>query len=364
MRRRRYVAMVGSASLAGCLGRLGETDEAETDEKPPDEETTTERATVETDSGSFQRLWAADLEDGDGGFTANYQATADAETAYLGTPSHLIALSLADGTEQWTLSLDTPVNGVLIDDDGLFTLHERTVQRVDPVTGESRWTSTGAKRPGAGDFYAATDDHVVASGEGGVRVFEKESGQQTATLTSVLEPVRAWNGQFVVVDASGLTAYDPDGTAQWTIDDVSVNWLSPVVGSTVVGGGSGTFVGVDLEQGEQAWTTGADGSFRRPRTAGTDDTVFISPRSAGGFSALDPETGDVRWQNDDIYSASFSPVVLESGLVFPETFGIQAIDLETGRQLAATDQRIDIQGVTGSGRTVVGYGDRAFAYRL
>jgi len=257
MRRRTYVAMVGSASLAGCLGRLGETER-------------------QTDSVDFQKLWETGLEDDDGPIWA-FRATADGETAYLGTKSELTALSLEDGTEQWALPLDTFLGGVTIDDDGLFILYSNTMQRIDPDTGESRWTTTADKSTGY-SLVVTTDEHVAVSGAGAVFVFEKESGQQTAQPTEANgNSVRAWDGQFVVAEDSAVTAYDPDGTAQWTVDDVSLNWLTPVVGSTVVGGGNGTFVGIDLEGGTQAWTTEVSGRLPHAKTAATDDTVFVYP---------------------------------------------------------------------------------------
>ena len=64
MRRRTYVAMMGAAALAGCSAGPGETDE----------DGTTEQSTEETDSGSFQQLWEADLPD-ETVMGSDYQAT-------------------------------------------------------------------------------------------------------------------------------------------------------------------------------------------------------------------------------------------------------------------------------------------------
>lgn len=136
--------MVESASLAGCLGRLADTEE---------------RTTTPTDSGSFQKPWEADLPD-ETVMGSDYQATSDTETAYLGTTSELTALSLADGTEQWTLSLNTALAAVTLDADGLYTLQGSTVQRIDPATGESRWAAS------AGDDSiqrAGTNQGIVAT---------------------------------------------------------------------------------------------------------------------------------------------------------------------------------------------------------
>ncbi|MBX0303874.1 PQQ-binding-like beta-propeller repeat protein [Haloarcula salinisoli] len=350
MRRRTYVALVGSASLAGCVGRLGETER-------------------QTDSVDFQKLWETGLEDDDGPIWA-FRATGDGETAYLGTKSELTALSLEDGTEQWALPLDTYLGGVTIDDDGLFILYSNTMQRIDPDTGESRWTTTADKSTGY-SLVATTDEHVAVSGAGAVFVFEKESGQQTAQPTEADgNSVRAWDGQFVVAEDSAVTAYDPDGTAQWTVDDVSLNWLTPVVGSTVVGGGNGTFVGIDLEGGTQAWTTEVSGRLPHAKTATTDDTVFVYPWGGGAtrptdtFYALSADTGAVRWKEGDTDSYAFPPVVLESGIVFDGADRPQAYEHETGRQIDSIDTGGGWRGATGSGRTVVMYGTRAVAYRL
>jgi len=263
---------------------------------------------------------------------------------------------------------------VTIDDDGLYTLQDRTVQRVDPNTGTSRWAATagGGKRAGANDgLVATTDEHVAAGGAGGVIVFGKESGQQTAQLTEEYgDPVRAWNGQFVVAGDSAVTAYDPDGTAQWTVEGVSLNWLTPVVGSTVVGGGSGTFVGIDLDSGTQAWTTEPSGEFRYAKTAATDETVFVYPdwATVDTFYALNADTGAVRWEEGGIDSTAFPPVVLKSGIVLPDGIGVQANDPKTGEQLASTandDFWLGFyKGVAASGRTIINYSERAYAYRL
>jgi len=355
MRRRTYVSLVGTAALGGCSSV-----------------DTSRRTGTPTDSGgtaSFQKQWEADLEDDDSLKLSDFQATADAETAYLGTESELTALSLADGTEQWTLSLDAPLDGITIDDDGLYTLQDRTVQAVDPATGESRWASTGGGVEGLGvneGSVATTDEHAAARGTNGVIIFGKESGQQTARLSA--EPrdsVRAGNGQFVVADYSAVTAYDPDGTAQWSLDDVPVAWLTPVAGSTVVGGGSGTFVGIDLESGTQAWTTEASAKFTIPKTAGTGDTVFVYPTSGDSetFYALNADTGAVRWEKGDIRVTGFPPVVLESAVVVDFDEGVQARDPKTGEQIASSDEFGNYEA-TGSGRTIVVYSSSADAYRL
>jgi len=375
MRRRTYVAMVGTGALAGCVGQRGETTEEGTDGQEPTEQST-EQPTEETDSVGFQKLWENDLEDANPSSSDDVQLAADEETAYLGTKSELTALSLADGTEQWTLSLDTELAGVTIDDDGLYTLQDRTVQRIDPATGESRWAeSAGAgtvQREGTNQgTVATTEEHVAAAGAGGVIVFEKASGELTAVLTERWgDPVRAWNGQFVVADDSTVTAYDPDGTAQWTIDDVPLTWSAPVAGSTFVGGDGKTFVGIDLDSGTQAWTTEVSNEFVRPLTAGTDDTVFLYPVfSAYTFYALDADTGAVRWKNDDSTSLDFPPVVLESAVLIPEVWddldeGVQACKPKTGEQIASSDEFDSFRGATGSGRTIVNYDERAVAYRL
>jgi len=382
MRRRTYVATVGTVALAGCGGQRGETDAEEMDETEADETDETEAdETDETDSAGFQKLWEAELQDE--GDSADYHATSDATAAYLGTVSHLTALSLDDGTEQWTRSLDESLNGVAADDDGLYTLQNRTVKRVDTGTGQSRWETTaeGYTSGTQESFIATTDDHVAAGGADGAIVFEKESGQQTAQLNdNGFAPVRAWNGQFVTIGESGVTAYDPDGTAQWTVEDGSVSWLTPVAGSTVVGGGGKgtfgrdngdrTFVGIDLDSGTQAWTIEANSEFIYAKTAATDDTVFVYPgwHTADTFYALNADTGAVRWEMDDT-TISFPPVVLESAVVIPEVLsatdqGLQAREPKTGDQIAASDEVESLYGATGSGRTFVNYGERAIAYRL
>jgi len=77
---------------------------------------------------------------------------------------------------------------VTLDDDGLFTLQGSTVQRIDPATGESRWAASAGddsvQRAGTNQgTVATTDEHVAAAGAAGVMVFEKASGELTATLT-------------------------------------------------------------------------------------------------------------------------------------------------------------------------------------
>ena len=359
MRRRTYVAMVGAGVLGGCSSfDSGEgTDAVETD-------TPTENA----DTAAFQHQWEADLEDVETLELSDFHATCDAETAYLGTHSELTALSLADGTEQWTLSLDTALDGVTIDDDGLYTLQDRTVQAIDPATGEPRWAESagGGQRAGTNDgTVATTDDHVAASGAGGVIVFEKETGRQTAHLTENWgDPVRAWNGGFVVAD-NAVTAYDPDGTARWTVDNDSLTWSAPVTGSTLVFGGDETIVGIDLDSGDRSWATDADTELTEPMTAATDDTVFVYPQwRADTVYALDAETGEARWTLEDADSTPFPPVVLDSAVVVPDGLGAQAREPTTGEQLASTDAFGHQYGATGTGRTVVVYDTQAVAYRL
>jgi len=170
----------------------------------------------------------------------------------------------------------------------------------------------------------------------------------------------------VVADESTVTAYDPDGTARWTVDDVPLTWATPVTGSTFVGVGSERFVGIDLDSGTRAWTTEASGEFERPRTAGTDDTVFSD---ADTFYALNAGTGAVRWEEGDTASSPFPPVVLESAVVITEVFddfdeGVQARDRKTGEQMASSDELSPLASATGAGRTVVTYDTRAVAYRL
>jgi len=152
---------------------------------------------------------------------------------------------------------------------------------------------------------------------------------------------------------------------------VWLSWLSPVAGSTVVGSArigsqSGTFVGIDLENSSQRWTTDVSTDIPYPMTAASDDTVFVYSGDdyADTFYALDVETGDTRWTVGGADFAPFPPVVLESAVVIDLDGEVQARDPKTGEQIVSTDELEGYIEATGSGRTIFLYSLNRAAYQL
>ena len=369
MRRRTYVAMVGSTALGGCAS----TDSRGTDEGGPTTDspaTTSGQTATATEPRGFEQQWTVDLPVNGSVNGRHYHAAVDGAALYVTTESELLALSLADGTERWRNSLGTPRLGVTAGDGGLFTLTQAgELRALDPATGDLRWGQGGDSDQTFLDGTLATvDGHVVATTDAGLVTVEVDSGGRVATLSPVRRSFRVADGLVVAFDPfqQAAEAYAPDGTARWTVEDVSPAWTAPATESALVGGDDRTVVGLDLEAGQVAWTTEVETDFFSPSTAATGDTAFVYDEpGAERCSAFDVATGDVRWQQAIDEVVAVPPAALDTAVVINNDGEIQARDPETGDLVdSVPGSGVPSAGTIGVGRTFVGYGREVVAYTV
>lgn len=369
MRRRTYVALVGSTALGGCAS----TDSRGTDEVEPTTDgpaTTTGQVAATTEAPGFEHQWTVDLPVNGSVNGRHYHAAVDGAALYVTTESELLALSLADGTERWRNSLGTPRLGVTASDDGLFTL-TRTgeLRSLNPETGDRRWGQGGDSDQTFLDGTLATvDGHVVATTAAGVVTVEVGSGERVATLSPVRRSFRVADGLVVAFDPfqRAADAYAPDGTDRWTVEDVSLAWTAPATGSALVGGDDRTVVGLDLEEGQVAWTTEVESDFFSPSTAATGDTAFVYDETgAERCSAFDVATGDIRWQQAIDQVVAVPPAALDTAVVINNDGEAQARDPRSGDLVDSVPASgLPSVGTVGVGRTFVGYGREVVAYTV
>ncbi|RXK46471.1 outer membrane protein assembly factor BamB family protein [Halorientalis pallida] len=362
MRRRTYVATVGTALFGGCLGSGGR------EGRKSDAGTGTPTGTAGSGGDrpvGFERQWKADLGiDRIGG--VDIPLAMQDETVYTTYERGLAALGLADGTKRWSGPTPERLDGLTADADGLYAM-DTTGQliRIDAGDGSVRW-----ERDGGGQETLAysqlftTSDHVGAKTPDGIVVHEKAGGRRTATLAESGHLLGAYDGQFVVDDGFDLAASGPDGTTSWRIDSVGLSSTATTTESTLLGPGYDGVVAVDLAAGEKRWETPVDADLLNADAVSTNETALVNAGFEGEpMYAFDVTSGDVLWQHSNEGLESFPSVALDSAFVVEDGGEAQARDHRTGEVRDSFSTR-GFAGTVGRGRTFVGTDFDVEAYRV
>ncbi|SDM72970.1 Outer membrane protein assembly factor BamB, contains PQQ-like beta-propeller repeat [Halogranum gelatinilyticum] len=318
MRRRSALHLAGgslSVALAGCVAIPSLT----TDSSPP---TPTER-------------WRFALDDP----LAGRPAVAP-QNLLVPAADELLALSQETGQQYWQTSATEPSVDVADEMFFLWTPDADPELRVfDLDSYAPAWEATDLRTmPTAVDgtaYLSVGDTSDAGSGEytdtGGLRAVDIRSGEtRWSVATPGPEPLAdadadtayVWFAEDSAEQSRGVSAVSvADGSERWHTA-IETSWGPTmragdtlVVGSDSVADGSARVAGLDATDGSERWTFDPDGSATSafPRLA-SDDHVVVwswSEEREGTTTALDPQTGERRWNRD----GDSTPQVLADGLV-------------------------------------------------
>jgi outer membrane protein assembly factor BamB len=280
----------------------------------------------------------------------------------------LHAIGLADGAEQWRVSLPSPAMTEPVYADGeagprVYVATRRSSEAaelyaLDPSRGTRVWGFDAPERRrvyplGATDgtvFVGTRDDDVSRSGEAvhalaaadGHERWRVESGDALPTGHAVRRET------LLVRTPARLRALDvATGAERWRIDSPTVMY-GPAVdsrGERLFVGYDGTVRAVDLADGRERWRREVDFSISgvtRPRMAAST-TVFVADR-AGRLLALSPLDGSTRWTLS-VGGDDFRPhVARTSERLFVDGPGVYALDPVSGeRAWSFTPSAIDVR---------------------
>lgn len=289
----------------------------------------------------------------------------DAETvvvadgaAFVGGQSAVAALSLPDGTLQWTA--ETEGESLCYRDGVLYCAGGNTVAAVDR-DGERVWEVAEASRR---FDLLVSDGQVLVGSADGVTARDAADGDDEWRLSmgSARSYLAVSEGTLYVTRTSGAFAYGPrdgwsavrdDAPTEVARAEVGDRGVHPAVtdGSVVVGGLSIGSISDD-DPGERLSVRAFDPATLSDRWAADELLAqrLWSPAVADGtglvlgrdrtrseqhlLAGLAPETGSIRWRTFDDGTAFIAGPVLagDLGLVGRRDGTVLAVDPETGRQ--------------------------------
>jgi outer membrane protein assembly factor BamB len=286
-----------------------------------------------------------------------------------GADGHALhALDLADGTEQWRVSLPTPAVTAPVYGEGpagprVYVATRRSgdaaeLYAIDPSRGTRVWGFDAPERrrvyplgaTGETVFVGTRDDDVERSGEAihalaaadGHERWRVESGDALPTGHAVRRDT------LLVRTPARLRALDVEtGAERWRVDSPTVMY-GPALdsrGERLFVGYDGTVRALGLVDGNERWRRDIEFSVSRvvtPRGAAST-TVFVADR-AGRLLALSPLDGSTRWTLS-VGGDDFRPhVVRTSERLFVGGPGVYALDPVSGeRAWAFTPPSIDVR---------------------
>lgn len=212
---------------------------------------------------------------------------------------YVYALDAADGTERWrTETGDVSRTGNARRRDTLLVDTPRRVRALAVASGDERWTVEAESQA-----YDNRAERIFVQNGGVVRGLALADGSERwrrefeFDVSRITSPRQAMDETVFVGDTDGrLIALSPlDGVTRWTLS-VDSDGFEPSVERTsewLFVAGAGVHA-VDNVSGERAWSfTPAVDSYVDVET-GAPSTVFA--RTTRHVWALDPETGEERWQ--------------------------------------------------------------------
>ncbi len=256
--------------------------------------------------------------------------TASPSSAAASPGSTLVAVSLADRSRAWTLTLPSVSrSGVTIDGDLAFVgTNDGTVTAVDLATGKARWTGS------AGGALVTP----LAAGNGLVVVAVQGTRSTGASVVALKEAdgSRAWSdtpSRSAVVAGSPALGSD---TAYVTFSDNTVRAIA-------------------LADGTERWSARMNGYVLGSPPAVSGDAV-IAADIRGEVYRFDAATGSRVWDfalNQSVFRTA--PVVVGTSVLTTTTDGdLVAFDLGAGTLLSRTGVGgVPLRGLAVSGDTVV-----------
>lgn len=225
-----------------------------------------------------------------------------------GGDGHVFRLSAADGTEEWSRSLETePVSSLAVVDGTVYVGEiDGTVTAMDAEDGTPDWSQDVGNRvwnPPAvvdGTVYV-TGDNGGNDGESagpstvhalnattGDELWQYDVGSQRATGSPAVSGGTAYVGDF---DGTLHALSTDDGSQRWTFEGDDRLGVPPMVrDGTAYLGGTDALYALDAASGSVEWQVESEDSVTQP--VGTTDVIYA--RIDGDLTAVYPATGDVR----------------------------------------------------------------------
>lgn len=268
------------------------------------------------------------------------------DTLYQTSPRSVVARSITDGEERWSVSVPaTPFASPTIADGAVLVgARDGSLRALSADDGTERWSvdfsggvsATAAVRDGT--VYAAADSGTVRAlgiSDGGRR-----------WVADVGSPIRcavtAGSDAVVVASADAtLTALDPgSGAKQWTrsVDQPTVT--SPVLADGTLYWAAGNVVlAIDLESGQVQWKRETDGytglNHVGPSPVGSQGTIYATTGRSTMY-AFGRSDGTERWSFSPSPETDVVSVAVDAGQVYVGTADGRLIALRGSRNFDPT----------------------------
>jgi outer membrane protein assembly factor BamB len=249
----------------------------------------------------------------------------------------VVALSLQDGKEQWSIDVDEYVarSTPAFDGETLFVTGGYAIVAVDGASGRENW-----RKPlrFAGSCSPVVDEDRVyaASQEGAITAFAKATGEELWHYLDgdlVFSSPALESGKLIIVDVVGqVTALNAEtGREIWQKQlKAEVHATPAVVGDRVfVVTTLPEIVVLDLDSGDVVWRTEAGG----PSSPAVADGLIYVGGEDQALRALDAVSGEERWSTPLGYPIASSPAKAGDLVYIASGPTITALDAETGKTL-------------------------------
>ena len=249
----------------------------------------------------------------------------------------VVALSLQDGKEQWSVDVDEYVarSTPAFDGETLFVTGGYTIVAVDGASGRENW-----RKPlrFAGSCSPVVDEDRVyaASQEGAITAFAKTTGEELwhyADGDLVFSSPSLAEDKLIIADVSGqITALDAEtGRELWQVQlKEEIHATPAIVGNRVYAVTTAPhLIALDLENGSVIWRAAAGGPSS-PAVA--DGMVFVGGEDQA-VRALDAESGEERWSTPLGYPIASSPASVGDLVYIASGPTITALDARSGKSL-------------------------------
>lgn len=249
----------------------------------------------------------------------------------------VVALSLEDGAERWSLDVDSYVARSTPAFDGatLFVAGGYAMVAIEAATGEELW-----RKPlrFAGSCSPVLDDDRVyaASQEGIITAFAKATGEELwhyADGDLVFSSPALADDRLVIVDVAGqVSALNAEtGREQWQTRLAAEVHATPAIanGRVYVVTTEPETVVLDLATGKELWRTAAGG----PSSPAVTSAVVLVGGEDQALRALNTATGAEAWSTPLGYPIASSPAASGNTVYIASGPTISALDVKTGKIL-------------------------------
>ena len=249
----------------------------------------------------------------------------------------VVALSLEDGTEQWSVDVDDYVarSTPAFDGKTLYVTGGYAIVAIDGATGTEVWRKA-LRFAGSCSPVVDGDRVYAASQEGLVTAFAKDTGEDLwryANGDLVFSSPALANDTLVLADVSGqVTALHAEtGREAWQVKLRSEVHATPAIvgGRVFVVTTTPEVVVLDLASGAEIWRTDAGG----PSSPAVANGVVYVGGEDQAVRALDAGSGEERWSTPLGYPIASSPASSGDMVYIASGPSITALDAASGQTL-------------------------------